>query len=201
MLNWVHDYDLNNHSHGNRTYTEIPNGSQHLHSIWRSRIQIQMQTETLIANVWTKKFILAYAYLLKVALLIRGVHKVSSLTEKGMNTGGNYHCFNLSLFARWTWIYAVAGAFCHRKWLACKCRLQRPNTKKLSKTVAVNQINLSSGKWAMELSKHLINFQWIAIKETSICRNYVPKLNTDYITRNKDGCVLLNPPPVSKDLT
>ena len=37
--------------------------------------------------------------LLEVAHLVGGVNKMSSLPKEGMDTCGNDHCFNFSLFA------------------------------------------------------------------------------------------------------
>lgn len=44
-----------------------------------------------------------------------------------MDTSGNDHCFNLSLFASGARINPIPRAFCHRKGLTCQCRLQGPN--------------------------------------------------------------------------
>lgn len=100
VLNWVHDNNLYDHPHGNGTNAEIPNSSQDLFSQ-------NKKGNTNYKVLWIESgkilflpiYKIQYFHLLKVTLLVGGVHEVSCLAKEGMNTSGNNHCFNLSLFA------------------------------------------------------------------------------------------------------
>jgi len=46
----------------------------------------------------------------------------------------------------------------------------------------------------------LINFKRVTLQQTSICWYNVPQLYADYISRNQDSSLMLDPPPISQNL-
>lgn len=62
--------------------------------------------------------------LLEMANNLRGVYQMSCLTEEGSDSGRNDNGFDLTMLARRTSEYQVAGPFGHRKGFSCESRLK-----------------------------------------------------------------------------
>jgi len=64
-------------------------------------------------------------YLLEMAHIVRGVHQVGSFAKEGMNTSGNNHGLNLSLFASGSRVYFVPRFLGGGQRLSGQSRLQK----------------------------------------------------------------------------